>query len=155
MPEQLFDKKGRRYTCSIIEGDPLLLFQLHHNQLLVGEAKCLRASPTSLLLKDIAIANEAIPNPSHSWLRLLQKVLGWRPRPINYRGQGLGSALIHHVIQYARKEQFQSLQGELFRADLQNNAKLLQWYQKHGFEIIPVNLVDNPDVMANLHLKLI
>ncbi len=154
MPQQLFDRKGRRYTFSMVESDPLLVFQLHHQQLLVGEAKCLRASPTTLLLKDIAIANEAMPKPSHDWMRLLHRILGWRPQPINYRGLGLGSALIRHLIHYAREERFQSLRGQVFRADLENNTKLLQWYQNHGFEIICVYLTDNADVVARLHLRI-
>ncbi|NER84208.1 MAG: GNAT family N-acetyltransferase [Leptolyngbya sp. SIO1D8] len=154
MPRSLLDKKGRRYTLSIVESDPLLVMQLHHQQLLVGEAKCLRASSSILLLKDIAIANEAIPKPNHDWVRLLQQILGWRPQTINYRGLGLGSALIRYLIHYAREERFQSLKGQVFRADLENNTKLLQWYQNHGFEIIRVDLTNNPDVVARLHLRI-
>ncbi|MEM9009553.1 MAG: GNAT family N-acetyltransferase [Cyanobacteria bacterium P01_F01_bin.86] len=154
MSQQLRDRKGRRYTCSMVEGDPFLVFQLHHRDLLVGEAKCLRASPTTLLLKDIAIANEAIPKPSHDWIKFLRRVLGWQPQPVNYRGLGLGSALIRHLIHYAREERFQSLKGRVFRADVENNTKLLQWYQKHGFEIISIDPTDDPDLVARLHLKL-
>ncbi len=154
MLQSLLDKKGRRYALSIVEGDPLLVMQLHDQQRLVGEAKCLRASPNTLLLKDIAIANEVIPHPSHAWVRFLHRIPGWQPQPINYRGLGLGSALIRYLIHYARIERFQSLQGQVFQADLENNTKLLQWYQNHGFEIIGVDLADNPDVVARLHLRL-
>ena len=154
MPQLLRDRKGRRYSLSIVESNPFVLLQLHHRQLLVGEAKCLPASPTTLLLKDIAIANEAIPKPRYDWEKLLHRIPGWRPQPINYRGLGLGSALIRYLINYAREEKFQSLKGHVFRADLENNTKLLQWYQNHGFEIIQVDLTDDPDVVARLHLRI-
>ena len=154
MPRVVRDRKGRHYDFSIVESESLLVFQLHHQQLLVGEAKCRRTSPTTLWLQDIAIANEAMPKPRYGWMRFLQQILGWRPQPINYRGLGLGSALIRHLLHYAREERFQSLQGQVFRADLENHTQLLQWYQKHGFEIIQVDPTDNPDVVARLHLRL-
>ena len=69
MPRVVRDRKGRHYDFSIVESESLLVFQLHHQQLLVGEAKCRRTSPTTLWLQDIVIANEAIPKPRYGCIR--------------------------------------------------------------------------------------
>ena len=154
MPQQIFDRKGRRYISSIVEIDSRLLIQLHNQQMVVGEIKCLRESQATLMLKDIAIANEANPRPTNFWMKLLHKLPGYQPKPINYRYQGLGSALLSCLIQYAHENDIQFLHGEVFRPDLENNPKLLQWYQKRGFEIKQPSLDDNPDIVAKLHMHI-
>lgn len=155
MPQQIFDRKGRSYISSIVEGDSRLLIQLHSQHMLVGEVKCVRESQAALMLKDIAIANEASPNPMNFWMKMLHKIPGYQPKLVNYRDQGLGSALLSRLIQYAQDNGIQFLHGEVFRPDLENNPKLLQWYQKHGFEIKQPSLEDNPDIVAKLHMHLL
>jgi hypothetical protein len=153
MTQTIFDRSGRRYRFSLVEADPLRLIQLYHQHTLVGEVKCICHSPTDLELKDIAIANEVSPTLG-GWLQHLIKVSGWQPQPINYRRQGLGSALLSHLIDYARSQGFQSLWGEVFRPDVENTPGLLQWYQKHGFEVRPTTHEEKPDLIALLHMRL-
>ena len=155
MSQQIFDKKGRRYLSAIVEVDSQLLIQLYNQHMVVGEVKCLRESSAALMLKDIAIANEVNPAPMNSWLKILHKIPGYQPKPINYRHQGLGSALIRCLIQYARDNGIQFLHGEVFRPDLENNPNLLQWYQNRGFEIKQPTPYDNPDIIAKLHMHLV
>ena len=151
MTQTVFDRRGRRYTFSIVEAHPLLLIQIHQRQILVGEVKCLGHPAGVLEIKDIAIANEVSPPPP-LWVQRLK--LPWRPQPINYRGQGLGSALLSYLIEHARTQGFASLWGEVFRPDVENTPKLLDWYQKHGFEIRPTTCADKPDLLALLYLGL-
>lgn len=155
MPQPIFDRQGRCYISSIVEVDSRLLIQLHNQQMVVGEVKCVREAQATLMLKDIAIANEASPKPMNIWIKILHKIPGYQPKLINYRHQGLGSALIKCLIQYARDNGVLFLYGEVFRPDLENNPNLLQWYQKRGFEIKQPSLYDNPDIVAKLHMDIL
>ena len=155
MSQQIFDIKGRRYVYSIVENDSRLLIQLHSQHMVVGEVKCLRESQAILMLKDIAIANQANPTPMNVWMKIRCRIPGCQPKPINYRHQGLGSALINCLIQYARENGIYFLHGEVFRPDLENNPKLIRWYQKRGFEIKQPSPYDNPDIIAKLHMDIL
>ncbi len=106
------------------------------------------------MLKDISIANEASLEPMNIWTKILHRIPGYRPKPVNYRCQGLGSALINCLVQYAREHGIRSLHGEVFRPDLDNNPNLLKWYQNRGFEIKKPSLYDNPDMVARLHMNI-
>lgn len=154
MHQQTFDREGHRYTISILEGDLLLSIRLHDLQTVVGEAKCVRESPKALLLKDISIANAVMLNPSTSWAALLSKLPGYQPKLISYRGKGLGSVLLSCLIEHARVTGVRYLYGKVMRQDLENIPKLLQWYQKHGFEIKQPTLEDDPDITAWIHLHI-
>ncbi|MDJ0703767.1 MAG: GNAT family N-acetyltransferase [Leptolyngbyaceae cyanobacterium MO_188.B28] len=154
MSQQIFDKKGRRYLSTIVEVDSQLLINLYNQHMVVGQVRCIRESSAALMLKDIAIANEVNLAPMNIWFKILHKIPGWRSKPINYRRQGLGSALIRRLIQYARENGIEFLHGEVFRPDLENNPNLLQWYQKRGFEIKQPTPYDNPDIIAKLHMHL-
>jgi hypothetical protein len=154
MPQQIFDRDGRCYKLSIVEGEALTCLQLHNQEILVGEAKCVRQSGVRLWLGDIAIANEANPLPENFWQRLLQYIPGYRPRLVNYRGRGLGAILIKALIQYAREQGIRSLQGEVFRQDIENTPRLLDWYQRQGFELRTPDPTDKPDVVAILHMEI-
>jgi len=152
MHQQTFDREGHRYTISILEGDLLLSIRLHDLQTIVGEAKCVRESPKTLLLKDISIANTVMLTPSNSWAALLSKLPGYQPKLISYRSKGLGSVLLSCLIEHARVTGVRYLYGKVMRQDLENMPKLLQWYKKHGFEIKQPTLEDDSDITAWVHL---
>lgn len=154
MLQQLLDKDGRPYQLSISETDSHIFLKLHHHQLLVGEAKCVWESDQTLLLGDIAIANAVIPQPADDFSVLISTLPGGQPKPINYRRRGLGSALLKSLIHHARSRSAQHLYGNVFEQDVQNNPKLLHWYEKHGFEIREVPEADREDIVAHIHLDL-
>jgi hypothetical protein len=58
------------------------------------------------------------------------------------------------LINHVRTKNAQQLYGNVFEQDVQNNPKLLHWYQKHGFEIREIPEGDREDVVANIHLDL-
>ncbi len=154
MLQQLLDKDGRAYQLSILETDSHIFLKLHYHHLLVGEAKCVWESPQTLLLGDIAIANAVIPPPHDEFSALISTLPGGQPKPVNYRRRGLGSALLRCLIAHAHARQAQHLYGNVFEQDVQNNSKLLQWYQKHGFEIREIPEGDREDIVAHIHLDL-
>ena len=50
-----------------------------------------------------------------------------------YRGWGLGTILLHCVIDLAQRQGFQCLTGRVIRKDAERNPRLLEWYQQRGF----------------------
>jgi hypothetical protein len=62
--------------------------------------------------------------------------------------------LLRQLIAYAREQGFQSIQGQVFRADVENTSYLLQWYRQHGFEILTETERDSPDLVASLQMSL-
>ncbi len=154
MYPKISDREGHSYDISISESDPLLLFRLYDRQTLVGEAKFVRESTETVLLGDIAIANEVILTPSNYWVAQFRKISGYKPEPINYRGKGLGSALIKFLIHHAHTLGIRHIYGKVAQQDLENNPKLLQWYQDHGFAAELPESKDDPDIIAWIHLNL-
>lgn len=128
------DRAGRCYRVDISVEGPISRFKLYERSTLVGEAKCVRESPQRMTLGDIAIANEAIPTPANALMRSLRQLPGLQPSPVNYRGRGLGTALLKHLIDHTRASGAQELWGEVFQQDIQNSPELLNWYQQLGFE---------------------
>lgn len=134
-----------------IRGDRHSL-RLYTGQTCIGEARCSWQPDGNMVLDDIAIANEA--NPALTPLeRLQQWFLNAEFEPVNYRQQGLGTALLHSVINHGRKLGASSLRGEVFQADVENNPGLLQWYQRHGFTQAAPR-PEQVDVLANITLEL-
>jgi hypothetical protein len=52
------------------------------------------------------------------------------------------------LINHAHKSGVQTLYGNVYRQDLENNPKLLHWYQKHGFEVKSLPEGSKPDIAA-------
>jgi len=154
MHQRTFDREGRSYTISISENDLLLSIRLYDLQTVVGEAKCVRESPETLFLKDVAIANNVRLTLFNNRAALLRRLPRYRPKRISYRGKGLGTVLLSCLIDHARVGGVRYLYGKVMRQDLENISKLLQWYQKHGFEIKQPTSEDDPDITAWVHLHL-
>lgn len=153
MHHQILDREGRQYRLTVSEQDAVFLIQLYDRHTLIGEARCIRESPETFYLGDIAIANDVIASPANWWDSLLRKIPGYQPQSVSYRGKGLGSTLLQALIEQARTAGGQTLYGTVFRQDCENNPNLLQWYQKHGFEIQPPHPEDE-DMLALIHLNL-
>ena len=130
----LRDRQGQSYRLSLsVKGDRSH-FQLYWRQTLVGEARCLRESPERMAIGDIAIANEVIPPPANLLMRGFRQLPGCQHPPVNYRGRGLGTALLRSMIEHSRQVGAKELCGEVFEQDVQNCPVLLSWYERQGFE---------------------
>ena len=144
----------RGYQVKVVEWDNGVTLQLYHHQCLVGEGKGIPLSPTTFWLQDIAIANQVNQPIRPGWVMWGARLRNELPQPINYRGQGLGSILLRQLIAYTRERAFQNIQGQVFRADVENTPYLLQWYRQHGFDILAATEHDPPDLVARLQMSL-
>jgi hypothetical protein len=148
------DWNRRGYQVKVVEWENGVTLQLYHHQCLVGEVKGVPLSPTTFWLQDIAIANQVNPPIRPRWVMWGARLRNELPQPVNYRGRGLGSILLRQLIAYTRERAFQSLQGQVFRADVENTPYLLQWYRQQGFEILAATEHDPPDLVARLRMSL-
>lgn len=148
MGQKVFDRSGRSYILSTQEVESMLFLRLYDSNTFVGEAKCVLESLETLLLGDIWIANDVIPEPTSIWAKFFREISRYQPKAVSYRAVGLGSVLLKALINHARKSGVQILYGNVYRRDLENNPKLLKWYQKHGFEVKPPTLGNKPDIVA-------
>lgn len=153
MHQKIFDREGRGYDAFVSKEGVLLLIKLYDRHSLIGEARCVQESPDTLLLADISIANNVILTPANRVIALLEKIVGYQPKPINYRGQGIGSALLQLLLNQARTPGIRILYGNVFRQDLENNPKLLQWYKNQGLEIEQPASEKSDDIVAQVTYK--
>jgi hypothetical protein len=165
--QQVFDRAGRPYEMFVVLDGPISRFRLYEGldkdqnerqnerQILVGEAKCVRQSQTRWELGDIAIANAVIPIPVSPIPASPIPIHGLsHPTPVNYRGRGLGTVLLKCLVEHARSQGAQELWGEVFQQDIENDPKLLNWYQTFGFERHPPSGDVAEDVVALICLTL-
>jgi hypothetical protein len=154
MYQQILDREGRSYAIAITEDEGLISVKAYDHQTLIGEAKCLRESPETLYLRDIAIANQVVKKTIYLRAKSLKQLLSYSSKTTNYRARGLGSALLNLLINYAAANGVRCLYGRVYQQDLENNPKLLEWYQSHGFELREPHLEEQPDVLALIYLVL-
>jgi hypothetical protein len=137
--KQIFDNQGLSYTLDILntydqEYSPysLIIHLIRDNRdCRVGRANCIINSPEDALLGDIQIFDEV---PFLSPQDKLYHLSHWN-EPTNYQQRGLGTILLKEIINFVKLRQIKKLHGSLTQQDLSKNPKLIQWYQKHGFQI--------------------
>lgn len=99
----------------------------------IGHAYTVFEGPR-LRLGDITVADAFIrPRP---WILAS---LGFRPKPVSYRGSGLGSALLQEVIAWAAARGFREMTGDIYPKDHGTNPRLPRWYARHGFTFTPAS----------------
>ncbi len=53
--------------------------------------------------------------------------------PINYKGRGLGSAMLNFIIESAQAMGMSEIRGRITGDDLKETPHLVEFYRKHGF----------------------
>ncbi len=151
MSQQILDREGRSYSLVVTEGEGLISVKAYDRQTLIGEAKCFRESPETLYLRDIAVANQVLKKSVYIRTKSLTNFLSFNSKITNYRSRGIGSALLQFLIGYAGANGIQCLYGRVYQQDLENNSNLLNWYQKHGFELKQPHPEETSDVIALIY----
>jgi GNAT superfamily N-acetyltransferase len=121
------DNRERKYWLLVLADDngPYRL-QLVYRGKCVGYANLVWDLPIELTFGDLFIV------PSH-------------------RKRGLGTAFLREVIALAQQRGVEVIRGFAVQKDVQETPNLLAWYQRHGFEVVPVN---DGNKVARLSLKL-
>ncbi len=152
LPDSLDNLRGKAYPLTHETQDDQVQLHLWDPPTLIGGVKCKRQTGHHWELKDIWIANAVSPPPRQGIWGWIQERLGYEPRPINYRQQGLGTGLLQALLDWAKAQGVQSIQGTVYQPDIENNPKLLQWYQRQGFQALPPD--EAPlDAIAIIHFQ--
>ena len=122
------DSAGTPYTVRLLRSDDSWDLKVLSEGREMGLANC-QCHGKSLRLADIEIlataASPAVPSTDATP----------RPAQSNYRGRGLGSALLELIVAQARLGGFHQITGMLHPQNLQDKTDLPEWYRKRGFTV--------------------
>ena len=134
------DRDNREYDLVVLdETDTHYHVFVVHRRKGIGQAQCPIDDQAGVLtIANIEIFAEVAANrpcllwfiPWRIWKRLTAR---------RYRGRGLGSALLEHVIAYARSRGLKRIVGQVVAHDLAQSSWLPQWYARHGFQVVRIN----------------
>lgn len=128
----LTDRRGARFRFERTEGEFACDWHVYADGWEIGHTYCIKEPPT-LVLGDICLKEQFTP-PKRRLHRILERLLGITSPSVNYRGNGLGSALLVDVITWAKAHSYQRITGKVAPKDFGRNPRLPDWYQRHGFQ---------------------
>lgn len=127
----LRDRKGRTFTLAAsVDEETAYYLKLSHGGWRVGYAYC-SFDGKVMRLNDIVVRDDVVLPPTN-FLHALWRIL-FKPRPLQLRGQGLGTAMLRQVVEEAHARGAERIVGLVTPEDRRNNPGLLAWYAKHGF----------------------
>jgi GNAT superfamily N-acetyltransferase len=129
------DKEGHPYRLEIDESDHDVEMRLLDGRTWIGKVSCLLRAD-EMELADIIIWERTAPVPRGLWW-LVPYRLYFRLKGKNNRRRGLGTELLKLVIAKARERDLVHIRGFVTNQGLVDNPNLLNWYKKHGFDILP------------------
>ncbi|MEX0777189.1 MAG: hypothetical protein WD042_15905 [Phycisphaeraceae bacterium] len=90
-------------------------------------------SGSRVQLCDIHVRDDVTP-PRSAFIRLLSPAM--RRDIQSYRGQGIGGLLLRHLLREADAMAAEEVWGFVVQDDLSRSPFLLEWYGRHGFEVV-------------------
>ena len=147
------DREGRQYNLEVNNNGISLYIGVMYQDDQVGELKSTFKPNNDMLLNDVIIYNEVIPHCKNLASILCRLI--FEPKLINFRKRGLGTHLLQSAIREAQKQGAKRIDGYLVQTDLDENPNLINWYRKHGFQIIiPYSDNDGTDAVAGITMTL-
>lgn len=145
----IYDKHGHMYRLVVAEDEQWIHACLWDNRYSVGRLNVVFRSPDEWEIADIILFDE-IPDRLSVLHRLWLGLRGRKPQLRNYRGRGLGTALVQFVEDRARHQSVKRITGKVVQKDYGSWPELLDWYAKNGFMITPKNDDDGFDTVARI-----
>lgn len=134
----IHDRNGTVYYLVVSESDTGLCSILTGADGPAGRLNLDCTTPGKCIIANLELFANAPKMPTNGLQRFLRYFNLWKPSTIDYRQRGLGTALIAFVEESARLHHAQSITGDVVRRDYEAWPKLLEWYEKRGYEVIPV-----------------
>jgi len=143
MRKYITDDSGLRYYLKVIkDSDDSFHVSLLCKGDWVGYAGYQRYPLNEEIVEaNIYIRDDADPptrSPDHSNIPLLLKkqitVTEIYRGNKTYRRQGLGTKLLNLLIEHATERKVQRLYGSVMKVDIDKTPRLVEWYEKHGFQ---------------------
>jgi GNAT superfamily N-acetyltransferase len=148
------DREGHSYRIEVEERDHCLDIWLLDHRTEIGRAACI-LHPDAMELTDIIIWEKPVLFRKGLW-RLVPYDLYVRLKGKNYRQRGLGTELLKTIIAKAREKGVVCIRGFVTNQGIAENPKLLEWYQKHDFTVMPVTSPgsEKTDKVAQIQMDL-
>jgi GNAT superfamily N-acetyltransferase len=127
------DARGQRYRLQIDDETSFWRVRVLNGQIWVAEANC-QVTDTALTLHDLHVFDKVL-SPDNGLIGWIRGFIKGHNKPVNYRGRGLGSALLKFITNTASQRGLREINGSLSRNDLKENPNLANWYQRRGFEV--------------------
>jgi GNAT superfamily N-acetyltransferase len=143
--EQLVkDKQGRQYQMKGDYDDEtgLLVVKLRYQNQEVGRTQCILYPSGEMKIGDLIIFDDVVHTPKNLRQWLKQKVS--KPKPENYRNNGLGTHLLKFALDFAHLKGVKHVHGVLTQNDINTTPGLANWYRKYGFQLNPPAPEDPP-----------
>jgi ribosomal protein S18 acetylase RimI-like enzyme len=143
MRKYITDDSGLRYYLKVIEdSDDSFYVDLLRKGDWAGYAEYQRYPLNKEIVEaNIYIRDDADPSvrspdyPNLSiWLKKNITVTEISRDNKTYRHQGLGTKLLNLLIEHTIERKVQRLYGSVVKADIDKTPRLIQWYEKHGFQ---------------------
>lgn len=99
----------------------------------VGKLELKLQMPDTLIWCEIKIRNDFEPCEKFI-VEFMRSGIKQRDKK-NYRGRGLGTALLKEVVAIARHTGFKRIYGSVMGDDITRTPNLLKWYRRHGFSM--------------------
>ena len=131
METSIFDNEGRKYKVVYVEyPDGSFDLEVRYRSQFVGKATSSMRENGSMVLEDIYIRDDSVPRGKS----VILNSLGPPSKPLNFRGKGLGTALLQWFINYVRSKGLTQVYGSITKEDLLSRPYLSEWYKKYGFK---------------------
>lgn len=137
-------KSGKNYQLQFKKATAQWIFKVYSGDTTVADANCLFFG-SKILLGDICVRDRARA-PLNSLYRRLRAFMHLRAAPINYRGRGIGTALLKFIVKAASESGYREIYGNLPVSKRATDSNLKQWYQKQGFTVRPKGAFGNGSV---------
>lgn len=127
----IYDKAGKAY---IVEGhlsSSALLSVVSSEHKWIGRINWVTSEQDFMDIADLHIFDP--PHKKLWWMWILPFLY---KKPPNYRGCGLGSAMLEFIIQSARNMGISEIRGTIKSDDLKKTPYLPTFYRKHGFTVM-------------------
>jgi GNAT superfamily N-acetyltransferase len=123
------DRTGEQYLVVEDQLTGGARFTVHHKNTRAAYAN-VRFEGEILFIADLHVFDRAI---RPAMFTLIWRFPPVRVRTSNYRGRGIGSAIIEFLKDYAKTNGFRRIEGKVKQIDLDTNAQLPDWYRRRGF----------------------
>lgn len=132
------DKYGAEYLVRETDSDDFKRFNIERRGVPVGYANFHFEGTDVLHLDDLHIKDDVV-SPPWFWCDLFFVTLSFPPlrwRIQNFRGRGIGTAMIQFLADYARSKFVERVEGEVKAHDFGKNPDLPNWYRRRGFTVV-------------------
>ncbi|MGJ8677077.1 MAG: GNAT family N-acetyltransferase [Akkermansiaceae bacterium] len=119
-----------RIAESIVDG--LWIWKAYYRGEYAGQLVCVPQDSSNLLFSDVKVSDGTQGMLQPPWWK---RLIGMKTQFPDFQRKGIGSALTHSMLLRAKAEGISRIYGCIVQKDINQNPRLLLWYEKMGFII--------------------